>query len=98
MLLSLFITLNAELLHAYIEDVFSLSVEANRSAECLLFQVPLEGLFYYIVQYLTSTPDGCCTSTDFVYKIVVLRSSDLFESIVLILMVLMKGRLIALLI
>lgn len=37
--------------------------------------VPLKGLFYYIVLYLTSALDGCCTSTDFVYKIVVLRSS-----------------------
>lgn len=59
----------------YIEDAISLSVEANRSAECLLFQVPLKDLFYYIVQYFTSAVDGCCTSTDFVYKTVILRTS-----------------------
>lgn len=63
------------LLHTYIGDIISLSVEANRSAEWLLFQVPLKGLFYYIVQYFTSALDGCCTSADFVYKTVVLRSS-----------------------
>lgn len=64
---------SAMLLRAYIEDI-SLSVEANRSAECLLFQVPLKGLFYFIVQYFTSAFDACCTSTDCVYKTVVLKS------------------------
>lgn len=63
------------LLRAYIEDAISLSVEANRSVECLLFQVPLKGLFYYIVQYFTSALDGCCTCADFVYKTIVLRTS-----------------------
>lgn len=69
MFLFLFTCLDAMLLHAYIEDVISLSVEANRRAECLRFQLPLKGLFYYIVQYFTSAPYDCCTSTDFVYKL-----------------------------
>lgn len=75
MFLSLFTCLDAILLHAYIEDVISLSVEVNRSAECLLFRVPLKGLFYYFVQYFISALDGCCTFAGFVYKTVVLRTS-----------------------
>lgn len=55
MFLSLFTCLDAMLLHAYIEDVISLSVEVNRSAECLLFRVPLKGLFYYFVQFYFSS-------------------------------------------
>lgn len=58
--------LGAMLLHSYIEC--AISVETNRSAECLLFQVPLKGLFYCIGQYIISGLDGCCTSTDFVWK------------------------------
>lgn len=66
MFIFLFTCLGTMLLHAYIEYVISL--EANGSAECLLFQVPLKGLFYYIGQYFISGLDDCCTSADFVYK------------------------------